>query len=513
LAPVFLVLFLSAFVLGSMLTRNVRNLANSRGWAIAPRSDRHVHVDRIPRVGGAAVFSSFLIIVGVFLAIAAWVHVDVGVSGRLFLFIVGPATLVFIIGILDDIYSLSAYVKFGLQMVPALLLFAGGYRLAHLSFLFGGKDLGFGISLVLTVFWVLLVTNAFNLIDGLDGLAAGSALFSTLVVFIVSVLFGQPLVSLLTVCLAGSILGFLRFNFNPASIFLGDCGSLVIGFLLSAVSLASSQKTPTIIAVAIPVVSFGLPILDTLLSVIRRFLNGRPLFGADGEHIHHKLMKRGLTHRQAVVVLYAVSAAFGAVSLLMLRPATATVGMLMVVLGIGVWVGVQQLGYHEIVELRRLAQRTVEQKRVIANNLAIRRSTEELGRAASFEQVCCILETAFDSGEFDVCELTCMVPLHGAEPQRHRWGRLVVDSADTSPAWTLSLKLIASTGEHCGSLCISRLDADRPFLVDVNCLFTGGFPTSIADAFARASAKSAASSLSAAASMGKAGAAGAPAYQ
>jgi len=512
LAPVFLVLFLSAFVLGSMLTRNVRNLANSRGWASAPRSDRHVHAGTIPRLGGAAVFSAFLIVVGVFLAIAALIHVDVGVSGRLFLFMVGPATLVFIIGILDDIYSLNPYAKFALQIIPALLLFAGGYRLAHLSFLFGGRDLGFGISLVLTVFWVLLVTNAFNLIDGLDGLAAGSALFSTLVVFIVSVLFSQPLVSLLTVCLAGSILGFLRFNFNPASIFLGDCGSLVIGFLLSAVSLASSQKTPTIIAVAIPVVSFGLPILDTVLSVIRRFLNGRPLFGADGEHIHHKLMKRGLTHRQAVIVLYAVSATFGAVSLLMLHPATATVGMLMVVLGIGVWVGVQQLGYHEIVELRRLAQKTVEQKRVIANNLAIRRAMEELGRAASFEQVCGILETAFNSGEFDVCELTCDLPLHPAEPQRHRWARSSSDSRVNAPAWTLCLDLIANNGEHCGSLSISRLDPARPFLVDVNCLLSGGFSTSIADAFVRASARSI-TAASAAAAIGKAGASGAPAYQ
>jgi UDP-GlcNAc:undecaprenyl-phosphate GlcNAc-1-phosphate transferase len=440
-------------------------------------------------LGGAAVFSSFVIILGVFLAIAALVRVPVGVSGRLFLFIVGPATLVFVIGLLDDIYSLNAYIKFGLQTIPALLLFAGGYRLANLS-IFGDKDLGFTISLVLTVFWVLLVTNAFNLIDGLDGLAAGSALFSTLVVFIVSAIFGQPLALLLTVCLAGSILGFLRFNFNPASIFLGDCGSLVIGFLLSAVSLASSQKTPTIIAVAIPVVSFGLPILDTFLSVVRRFLNGRPLFRADGEHIHHKLIKRGLTHRQAVVVLYAVSATFGAVSLLLLHPATSTVGMLMIVLGIGVWVGVQQLGYHEIVELRRLAQRTVEQKRVIANNLAIRRSKEELSKVKSFGQICGILEVAFNCREFDVCELICTLPLPDDLSQRYRWANPLTEPGKQSPAWTLRLELITKNGEDCGSLSVSRLDPNRPFLVDVNCLLDGEFSTTIADALLRASANS-----------------------
>ena len=510
MASVFLVLFLSAVVFGSMLTRIVRNLANRRGWAIAPRSNRHVHLEPIPRLGGAAVFASFVGILGIFLTIAALVRVPVGVSGRLFLFIIGPATLMFVIGLLDDIYSLNAYLKFGLQTIPALLLFAGGYRLANLTLLFGEKNLGFGVSLVLTVFWVLLVTNAFNLIDGLDGLAAGSALFSTLVVFVLSVIAGQPLVSLLTACLAGSILGFLRFNFNPASIFLGDCGSLVVGFLLSAVSLATSQKTPTIIAVAIPVVSFGLPILDTVLSVIRRFLNGRPLFGADGEHIHHKLINRGLSHRQVVVVLYAVSAGFGAISLMLLHPATSTVGVAMVVLGIGVWVGVQQLGYHEIVELRRLAQRTVEQKRVIANNLAIRRSTEDMGKADSFEHICRILDNAFNSGEFDLCELVCNLPLPG-DSQRYRWSRPITDAAKHTPAWTLRLELIARTGEDCGFLSIARLDPDRPFLVDVNCLFSGGFSVSIADALLRAST-GAIQATAAAAALGKAGAAGAAAY-
>ena len=130
----------------------------------------------------------------------------------------------------------------------------------------------------------MAITNAFNLIDGLDGLAAGSALFSTLVVFVVALLGNLSLISLLTLALAGAILGFLRYNFNPATIFLGDCGSLFIGFMLSALALYGAQKAPTIIAVAIPVVSFGLPILETSLSIVRRLISGRPVFTADREH-------------------------------------------------------------------------------------------------------------------------------------------------------------------------------------------------------------------------------------
>src|SRR6202023_4148786 len=170
---------------------------------------------------------------------------------------------------------------------------------------------GWAIGLPITVLWVIGITNAFNLIDGLDGLAAGSALFSTLVVFVVAIFSGSSLVSLLTIALAGAILGFLRFNFNPATIFLGDCGSLFIGFILSALALeGATQKAPTVIAVAIPVVSFGLPILETTLSILRRLISGRPVFTADREHIHHKLLQHGLTHRQVVIVLYGVSAVF-----------------------------------------------------------------------------------------------------------------------------------------------------------------------------------------------------------
>lgn len=202
-------------------------------------------------------------------------------------------------------------------------------------------------SLVATILWILPVTNAFNLVDGLDGLAAGSALFSILTLTATSMLHGRVLISLLALALAGSILGFLRFNFNPATIFLGDCGSLFIGFLLSVLAIAGSEKGSTAVAVAIPIVSFGLPILETGISVVRRLLSGQPIFKADRQHIHHKLLERGLSHRQVVVVLYGVSALFALLSVFMLYPNGAMQGLLLLIVGVVIWLGVQHLNYPE----------------------------------------------------------------------------------------------------------------------------------------------------------------------
>ena len=190
--------------------------------------------------------------------------------------VLAPASLMFILGLVDDARNLGPQVKFGVQIIAGLLLYYGGIRIYFFPIIAGYHELNSVISMILTVMWVLLISNAFNLIDGLDGLSAGSALFSTLVVFVVSLFSGNPFVAVMSVTLAGAILGFLRYNFNPATIFLGDSGSLFLGFMLSAVSLAGAQKSTTLVAVAIPIVSFGLPLLDTFLSVVRRFLSGQP---------------------------------------------------------------------------------------------------------------------------------------------------------------------------------------------------------------------------------------------
>src|SRR5258708_7705805 len=258
--------------------------------------------------------------------------------------ILPPAILIFLLGIYDDRRDASPLLKFSVQAIAGAMLFAGGLRIFALPVLFGTHRFSWVTGLTLTIGWVIAITNAFNLIDGLDGLAAGSALFSTLVVFVVALLGNMSLISLVALALAGAIVGFLRYNFNPATIFLGDCGSLFIGFMLSALALYGAQKAPTIIAVAIPVVSFGLPILETSLSVLRRFIGGRPVFTADREHIHHKLLQRGMSHRQVVIVLYGVSALFALLSLFLLWPTTSTLGLVLALLVHGIRVRGERLG-------------------------------------------------------------------------------------------------------------------------------------------------------------------------
>ena len=492
MALFFLGLFLASVLTSFVLTRQVRNLAEQRGWISAPTSGRHVHTSPRPRLGGVAILLAFLFsTLSVFILGHYWPAIGALLPFHVFMAILGPALLVFALGLVDDLHPLSPYVKFAVQALAASLLFAGGLRIGHIPLLFGSYHFSWLLGLPLTIVWVLAVTNAFNLIDGLDGLAAGSALFSTLVVFVVSLLTQNHLIALVTLALAGAILGFLRFNFNPATIFLGDCGSLFIGFILSAVALEGAQKAPTIVAVAIPVVSFGLPILETALSVLRRFIAGKPLFSADREHIHHKLLERGFSHRQVVIVLYAVSAMFGLLSLFLLWPGGSSVGLVLAVLGLGIWIGVQHLGYLEFDEIRRVAQRTMDQRQVFIHNLAIRRATEELRLAQNYQQVCNILRIAFAENDFDGFDF--QVGLRPEEfaaiapPGTFHWSKpgVLKFREDAPAAWSLNLDLMSSGNTWRGTLKLYREYADKPLLVDVN-MVTAVFPVALADAVDRA---------------------------
>src|SRR5438270_2539772 len=387
--------------------------------------------------------------------------------------ILPPAILIFLLGIYDDRRDASPFLKFSMQGIAGAMLFAGGLRSLALPLLFGTHRFSGVTGLALSILWVIAITNAFNLIDGLDGLAAGSALFSTLVVFVVALLGNMSLISLVALALAGAIVGFLRYNFNPATIFLGDCGSLFIGFMLSALALYGSQKTPTIVAVAIPMVSFGLPILETSLSVLRRLISGRPVFTADREHIHHKLLQLGMSHREVVIGLYGVSAVFALLSLFLLWPTGSTLGLVLAVLGTGVWIGVQHLNYLEFGELRRVAQRTFEQRQIFVNNLAIRRATEELKVASDYQQVYRILVAAFSTNDFDGFELRSYpqtseaANIHVAQENSRsgpalRWKKPGSHFAhEIVTAWSLTLDLVAANNRQRGSMIIYRLYTHR----------------------------------------------------
>jgi UDP-GlcNAc:undecaprenyl-phosphate/decaprenyl-phosphate GlcNAc-1-phosphate transferase len=491
-------IFAASLLLSFVLTLYVRDLATARGWVSAPTLSRHLHARPLPRLGGVAIFLSFLLSLAI-ASLVNWMKPSLGFGPmlRTVYTILLPALVIFGLGVYDDIRPLKPYIKFTGQAVAGAMLFAFGLQILDLPVLFGHHHFSWYLSLPLTILWVLAITNAFNLIDGLDGLAAGSALFSTLVVFVASLFSNSHLVSLMTLALAGSILGFLRFNFNPATIFLGDCGSLFIGFMLSALALKGAQKAPTTVAVAIPVVSFGLPILETALSILRRLIAGRPVFTGDREHIHHKLLQRGLSHRQVVIVLYAVSGIFALLSLFLLWPTGSTLGLVLAVLGTGVWLGVQRLGYLEFGEIRRVAQRTFEQRQIFVNNLAIRRATEELRMARDYEQLCRILLAAFDTNDFDAFDL--FGPLLPEEPPKIlglqraliegqpclRWRRR--DSRfvrDAGAVWSLTLNLITASNRHRGSMTIYRAYGERNLQLDIN-LLTSVFPSVLAEALDR----------------------------
>jgi UDP-GlcNAc:undecaprenyl-phosphate/decaprenyl-phosphate GlcNAc-1-phosphate transferase len=499
LTVLYLGIFALALGLSFVLTRLVRNLAIHRGWVSAPLSERHLHDAPLPRLGGVAIFGAFVISLAVAISLSSYhPRLQFGSSLKILTTILVPGCLIFLLGLYDDVRSVGPYLKFAVQAVAASLLWLGGLRILDLPVLFGARQFPWFIGLAVTILWVLGITNAFNLIDGLDGLAAGSAMFSTLVVFVVALWSHSSLVALMTVALTGAIVGFLRFNFNPATIFLGDSGSLFIGFLLSALALEGAQKAPTVIAVAIPVVSFGLPILETSLSVLRRLIGGRPVFTADREHIHHKLLQLGMSHRQVVIVLYAVSALFALLSLFLLWPTGSSLGLVLAVVGTGIWLGVQHLGYPEFGEIRRVAQRTFEQRQIVINNLAIRRATAELGVARDYDQICRILTAAFSSNDFDAFELAVKLQLdeypalerlqslsvtHGEV--HFRWnapGTLVLPG--TARAWGVTLNLVTTSNRRRGTLSIHRLYHEEPLHLDVNLLISE-FPVALADALDR----------------------------
>jgi UDP-GlcNAc:undecaprenyl-phosphate GlcNAc-1-phosphate transferase len=485
-------IFFTGLVLSLILTWYVRALARAHGWLEPPQLGRHVHTVPVPRIGGVAIYVSFTVVVLGALLAPRTLGLSFLPPIKSTFALLGSALIIFLLGLLDDLYGVSPHGKFLVQAVAATILFAGGFGIHRLDLISSGKVLQSFIGLPLTILWVLLITNAFNLIDGLDGLAAGSALFSTIVVFILSLVIPNPLVTCLAIALAGSILGFLRFNFYPASIFLGDSGSLFIGFMLSAMALAGSQKSPTMVAVAIPVVALGLPILDVVLAVLRRFLGGKPLFGGDRQHIHHKLLKRGLSQREAVLILYAVSAGFGFLSLILIHQGTA-IALVLAVIGIGILIGVQQLRYQEFAEVLSLLQRATRRRQVLANHVAVRHATESLNECNEFRSICELLQQTLQPIGFTGIRLQMLnpngflvssfYPLHyGSDGQLiFLWAGVPISE---SP-WELRLELVTSAETKWGFATLFRARNGEALSLDINIL-TEDFRASLSNALNRA---------------------------
>jgi UDP-GlcNAc:undecaprenyl-phosphate GlcNAc-1-phosphate transferase len=311
-------LFVAAASLCVIITPVVRAAAVQLG-AIDRGGSRHVHRGGVPRLGGVA-----LLIAGAGALLLAQA-VGIGVLDLLTAYgwrlewLAAGALVIVVLGSVDDLRGVGPLAKLAWQTLAAVIAVWGGFGFAALTNPFGDGVVWLGaLGGLLSVIWILVVTNAFNLIDGLDGLAAGTGLIAAVTLFLVALAEGRPDAAAMAALLAGLLTGFLRFNFAPASIFLGDAGSLLLGYVLAVLSIQSLQKGPTAVVILVPILTLGLPILEAAVTIARRWLVAgiASIFRADREHIHHRLLALGMTDRRAVLLLYGVCAAFGALALL-----------------------------------------------------------------------------------------------------------------------------------------------------------------------------------------------------
>lgn len=400
----YLALFLVALCSSLVLTPVVRRLCERLGWLDVPRDGRRVHGRAVPRLGGVAISLSVGLALSTLLFADNLLTQAIRANPQHLLVLFLPSALVLLVGVYDDLFGTCASVKFIALGLAGALLYALGGRIEALSIPFvGSVQLPPLLSFLLTVVWAVGIANAFNLIDGMDGLAAGAALFASLVMLAVALMLGQVLVTVITIAICGALIGFLRYNFNPASIFLGDSGSLSIGFILAALSTQGSTKASTAVAVAIPLTAFGLPVVDTGFTMIRRFISGHPLFEGDREHIHHMLLARGWSQRRAAVVLYGACAVFGIFALLFTRGGGSghMTALLLVVLGAAVVIAVGHLRYHEVDEVKAGVRRNLTERRLrIANNVRVRRASRAISKARTLGELFAALHEMLGSGEF-----------------------------------------------------------------------------------------------------------------
>ena len=295
---------LVAAVVALIATPVVRSLAFKVGAVDVPRDARRMHKHPIPRMGGLAIFFGFILSVLLFLPL----------NDELRGMLLGSVIIV-ILGIFDDIYALPAKPKFLVQIIAALVAVLSGNCVEFLSNpnIFSSEpywELGW-FSIPFSVLWIVGITNAVNLIDGLDGLACGVSTISSTTLLVIALTVAEPDVAILMAALSGACLGFLPYNLNPAKIFMGDTGSTFLGFILATVSIQGLFKFHMIISFAVPFLMLGLPIFDTCFAILRRVSKGQSPMAPDRGHIHHRLIDMGFTQKQTVAVLYVISAILG----------------------------------------------------------------------------------------------------------------------------------------------------------------------------------------------------------
>lgn len=335
----FVLTFIVSFAISLAIYPLVRKLAFFSNAISVPSKERHIHKKPVPLLGGLTIIIGFLM--AIFLN---FLFNSNFIASRELLGLVCGITIIIVMGVLDDIIELNPLIKLFFQISAAVtaILISG----SRIEFFTNPNALTSVIllnpifSFVITIFWIVALTNAFNLVDGLDGLSAGTGAICAITLFVVSLI--RPDADLLgsyaaivTIALAGAALGFLPFNFNPAKIFMGESGSAFLGFTLAMVSMQGTLKSYTALSIFIPVVAFGLPLLDAILAFFRRSLKGKPFYKGDRQHIHHKLTDDlGFSQKTTVLILYAASIILGIMSIIMARTGMQNILVLLISLAI-----------------------------------------------------------------------------------------------------------------------------------------------------------------------------------
>ena len=505
----YLVLFLVAAFCSAVLTPLLRRFCERHALLDASLDQRRIHQRAVPRLGGVAIFISIVVALGSLALVNNLLTQTLRADLKPILSVIICGLLVLLIGAYDDLRGANATVKFLSLGCVTVLFYALGGHIEGLSIpLVGQVSLNPIVGFALTLVWVVGITNAFNLIDGVDGLATGSALFSSLVLLTTSLIQGNARTAVIALALSGALAGFLRYNFNPASIFLGDSGSLLVGFVLAALSVQGSQKASTAVAVAIPILAFGLPVVDTSVTIARRFLSGKPIFKGDREHIHHMLLARGWSQRRVALVLYAVSAAFGLSAMLFVNTGSGVPALVLLVMGVAIVLALGNLRYHEVDELRASVKRNLSDRRARAiNNLRIRRACQEVSAATKLNELFDAVAEVLESGEFiyAAAQLSCnghamvnarAIEIAGPAVESHdlkmidgriqwNWERPAqaqIKLADDD-LWTIRLPI---SNEHCslGYLSLCRPLRSEPLKFDISYL-TSAFQPAIVQAAER----------------------------
>lgn len=307
----FIIPFFVAVFISLIMTPLVRKFAIKIGAIDIPKDERRVHKEPMPLIGGLAIY------LGVILASLMFLPIN-----KSLISIIVGGSIILVSGIIDDLKGLSPKMKLLFQLVAGLTLILGDVKVDFITNPFSPNNLLLDlnwISVPVTLFWVIGITNTLNLIDGLDGLAGGVAMISSLSLMFVAGKFGHTDVIILSAIVAGACLGFLKFNFNPASIFMGDTGALFLGFMLAAISIEGVMKSVATIAIIVPILILGVPIFDTTFAIFRRFLSGQSIMAADKGHLHHRLLNKGFSQKKTVLILYGISAIFGIFAVLVAK--------------------------------------------------------------------------------------------------------------------------------------------------------------------------------------------------